>query len=324
MDRDNRWERVQRAWDAVVLGRGTAVQPARQGVEASYAAGVYDEFVVPFACDEAGVVDGDAVVFFNFRPDRARELSRAFTEADFTGFERGRVPQVSFVTMTEYDPELNVQVAFPKENPQNVLADVIAAAGLRQFHTAETEKYAHVTFFINGGVEQPKQGEERVLVASPKVATYDLQPQMSAPEVADGLKAAIESDEADVYVVNFANPDMVGHTGNVEAAVRAVEATDAAVGKVVDAVRAKGGFAIIIADHGNCDCMFKVDEDGQRHPVTSHTTAPVPFIVVADGVEIVPDAHGKLCDVAPSLIDLVGLEKPDCWSGKSLIQHKVS
>ena len=158
MDRDNRWERVQRAWDAVVLGRGTAVQPARQGVEASYAAGVYDEFVVPFACDEAGVVDGDAVVFFNFRPDRARELSRAFTEADFTGFERGRAPQVSFVTMTEYDPELNVQVAFPKENPQNVLADVIAAAGLRQFHTAETEKYAHVTFFINGGVEQPKQG----------------------------------------------------------------------------------------------------------------------------------------------------------------------
>ena len=324
MDRDNRWERVQRAWDAIVLGRGTAVQPARQGVEASYAAGVYDEFVVPFACDEAGVVDGDAVVFFNFRPDRARELSRAFTEADFTGFERGRAPQVNFVTMTEYDPELNVRVAFPKENPQNVLADVVAAAGLRQFHTAETEKYAHVTFFINGGVEQPKQGEERVLVASPKVATYDLQPQMSAPEVADGLKAAIESDKADVYVVNFANPDMVGHTGNVEAAVRAVEATDVAVGKVVDAVRAKGGFAIIIADHGNCDCMFKVDADGQRHPVTSHTTSPVPFIVVADGVEIVPDAHGKLCDVAPSLIDLVGLEKPDCWTGKSLIQHKVS
>ena len=321
MDRDNRWERVQRAWEAIVLGRGTAVQPARKGVEASYKAGVYDEFVVPFACEDTGVVDSDAVVFFNFRPDRARELSRAFTEADFAGFERGRVPQVDFVTMTEYDPNLNARVAFPKENPENVLADVVAAAGLRQLHTAETEKYAHVTFFINGGVEEAKRGEERILVASPKVATYDLQPEMSAPEVSDKLKAAIDADEADVYVVNFANPDMVGHTGNLAAAVQAVEATDEAVGKVVSAIRAKGGVAVIIADHGNCDCMFKVDEEGKRHPVTSHTTAPVPFIVVADGVQIVPDAHGALCDVAPTLIDLVGLEKPDCWTGRSLVKR---
>ena len=324
MDRDNRWDRVKRAWDAIVLGRGTALMPAHQGVQASYDAGTLDEFVVPFACEDTGVVDNDAVVFFNFRPDRARELSRAFTQRDFAGFDRGRTPRVAFVTMTEYDPALDVQVAFPKENPTNVLADVVAAAGLRQLHTAETEKYAHVTFFINGGVEQEKPGEERVLVASPKVATYDLQPEMSAPEVSDKLAAAIRADEADVYVVNFANPDMVGHTGSVPAAIRAVEATDEAVGKVVGAVREKGGFAIIIADHGNCDCMFTVDGEGQRHPVTSHTCAPVPFIVVADGVDVRRDCPGALCDVAPSLIELVGLEKPQSWTGTSLIVRKDS
>ena len=187
MDRDNRWDRVKRAWDAIVLGRGTAVQSPVQGVLASYEAGVTDEFVVPFACEQdGGVSDGDTVVFFNFRPDRARELTRAFVDSAFDGFDRGRSPRVSFVSMTEYDPALDVEVAFPKENPDNVLADVLAAAGLRQLHTAETEKYAHVTFFVNGGVEEPKEGEERVLVPSPKVATYDMQPEMSAPRSPTG------------------------------------------------------------------------------------------------------------------------------------------
>jgi 2,3-bisphosphoglycerate-independent phosphoglycerate mutase len=322
MDRDNRWDRVQRAWEAVVLGRGTELAAPVQGVRASYARGVTDEFVVPFVCDDGGVQDGDAVVFFNFRPDRARELTRAFTDPAFDGFDRGRVPRLSsFVTMTEYDPQLDVQVAFPKAAPQNVLADVLAAQGLRQLHTAETEKYAHVTFFINGGVEKPKEGEERVLVASPKVATYDLQPQMSAPEVADGLVAAIEADEADVYVVNFANPDMVGHTGVLEAAVAAVEATDEAVGRVVDAVRAKGGAALVTADHGNADCMFTVGEDGARSPMTAHTCARVPFVVVADGYRIAEGEPGRLCDVAPTLLDLVGIAKPDEWTGRSLIRR---
>ncbi len=321
MDRDNRWDRVQRAWEAIVLGRGTAeLQPVR-GVQASYDAGVTDEFVVPFVCDPAGVADGDTVVFFNFRPDRARELSRAFTDPAFDGFERGRVPSVAFVTMTEYDPALDAQVAFPKEKPADVLADVLAAHGLRQLHTAETEKYAHVTFFINGGVEEPKEGEERVLVPSPKVATYDLQPEMSAPEVAARLEAAIQADEADVYIVNFANPDMVGHTGVFDAAVKAVEATDAAMGRVVEAVRAKGGVALVTADHGNADCMFTVGEDGARKPVTSHTLARVPFVVVADGVGVRGDVQGRLCDVAPTLLDLVGIEKPASWTGESLVER---
>ena len=322
MDRDNRWDRVKRAWDAIVLGRGTAVQSPVQGVLASYEAGVTDEFVVPFACEQdGGVSDGDTVVFFNFRPDRARELTRAFVDPAFDGFDRGRSPRVSFVSMTEYDPALDVEVAFPKENPDNVLADVLAAAGLRQLHTAETEKYAHVTFFVNGGVEEPKEGEERVLVPSPKVATYDMQPEMSAPEVADRLVGAIEAREADVYIVNFANPDMVGHTGVFDAAVKAVEATDAAVGRVVDAVRAQGGVALVTADHGNADCMFTVDAQGVRHPMTAHTLARVPFVVVADGVGVRDDGAGRLCDVAPTLLDLLGIEKPACWDGESLLEH---
>ena len=319
MDRDNRWERVKRAWDAIVLGRGSAVQAPVQGVQASYDRGVSDEFVVPFPCEETGVADGDAVVFFNFRPDRARELTRAFTDPSFDGFERGRVPRTMFVTMTEYDPSFAVEVAFPKTNPEHVLADVLAEHGLRQLHTAETEKYAHVTFFINGGVESPKTGEERVLVNSPKVATYDLQPEMSAPEVARRLADAIAGDEADVYVVNFANPDMVGHTGVLEAAVKAVEATDAALGEVVGAVRSKGGVALVTADHGNADCMFTVDADGNRKPMTAHTLARVPFIVVADGVKLREGVSGRLCDIAPTLLDLVGIEKPACWTGESLL-----
>lgn len=322
MDRDKRWERVERAWDAIVLGRGSEVLPAVEGIQKSYDNGVTDEFVIPFVCDTRGVQDGDAVVFFNFRPDRARQLTHAFVDATFDGFDRKRVPEVTFVCMTEYDAVLTVPIAFPKTNPKNVLADVIASAGLKQYHTAETEKYAHVTFFFNGGVEQPKEGEQRCLIASPKVATYDLQPQMSAPEVSETLAQAIENDAADIYIVNFANPDMVGHTGVLEAAVKAIEATDAAMGKVVNAIRQKGGVALVTADHGNADCMFTIEADGSRKPMTAHTLARVPFIVVADGVEIDQDAQGRLCDIAPTLLDLVDITQPQDWTGKSLVKWK--
>ena len=213
MDRDKRWDRVQKAWETVAHGACRVEGSAAQLVQDSYDGGVTDEFVVPKALEERGVCEGDSVVFFNFRPDRARELTRAFCDESFEGFDRGEVPKVSFVCLTEYDPDIDAPVAFPKEFPRNVLADVLADAGLRQYHIAETEKYAHVTFFLNGGVEEPKAGERRVLVPSPKVATYDLQPEMSEPEVAQTLADAIDADEADVYIVNFANCDMVGHTG---------------------------------------------------------------------------------------------------------------
>ena len=218
--------------------------------------------------------------------------------------------------LTEYDPEIPAPIAFPKTFPENVLADVLSAAGLRQYHIAETEKYAHVTFFLNGGREEPKAGEQRSLIPSPKVATYDLQPQMSEPEVADTLAAAIDADEADVYIVNFANPDMVGHTGVIPAAVAAVEAVDSGVGKVVDAIRRKGGFAFITADHGNCDKM--IADDGTPH--TAHTTAKVPFIFVdgADTGRALGDGEGALCDIAPTLLDAMGLSAPAEMTGRSL------
>lgn len=314
MDRDNRWERVERAFETVVNAvNRTGASPVR-AMEESYEGGVTDEFVVPVAFQDRGMLDGDAVVFFNFRPDRAREITRALTDADFAGFERSRTPRVHFVCLTEYDPQIRAQVAFAKEFPECVLADVLANAGLSQYHIAETEKYAHVTFFLNGGREQEKAGERRVLIPSPKVATYDLQPEMSEPEVADALVAAIDADEADVYIVNFANCDMVGHTGVIPAAVAAVEAVDEGVGKVLAAIKRKGGVALVTADHGNADKMLA--EDGT--PFTAHTTAPVPLVLVDEsgaGLSLSGE-DGCLADIAPTLLAAMGVG-PSCSSAMS-------
>lgn len=318
MDRDNRWERVERAWDTMVNASNLQELAPVEAMEASYAAGVTDEFVEPVALSSRGMRDGDAVVFFNFRPDRAREITRALTDEEFDGFARSRAPEVSFVCLTEYDPAIDAPVAFAKEFPENVLADVLARAELSQYHIAETEKYAHVTFFLNGGREEEKSGEERKLIASPKVATYDLQPEMSEPEVADSLAAAIRADEADVYIVNFANCDMVGHTGVIPAAVAAVEAVDAGVGKVLDALAEKGGIALVTADHGNADKMLA--EDGTPH--TAHTTAPVPFILVDEsgrGLELSGN-DGCLADIAPTLLAAMGLEVPAEMTGTCLLK----
>jgi len=321
MDRDNRWERVEKAWRAMVLGEGEPVAAASDAVAASYELGVTDEFMMPAVVFDgvrpAGrVSDGDTLVFFNFRPDRAREITRAFVDPDFTGFVRRVWPDIRFVCLTEYDPTIPAPIAYPKDLPCCVLADVIAGAGLRQLHIAETEKYAHVTFFFNGGAEAIKPGEERVLVPSPKVATYDLQPEMSAPEVTTRLVEAIEQGRADFYVVNYANCDMVGHTGVLEAATAAVEAVDAGVGAVVAAIRGKGGSAIITADHGNAEQMRDPSSGGA---FTAHTVNPVPFICVSSEVAAVADG-GILADVAPSVLALMGLPVPSEWTGVSLLR----
>lgn len=318
MDRDNRWERIERAYDVLVNASDADVDPV-EGINAFYEKDPRgDEFVDPFACHNEGIHAGDAVIFFNFRPDRARQMTRAFTDAGFDGFEREKIALSHFVTMTEYDPTFDVEVAFPKTFPENVLADVIAANGLKQLHTAETEKYAHVTFFLNGGIEEPKDGEERVLVSSPKVATYDLKPEMSAPEVTEKLVKAINEDRADFYIVNFANCDMVGHTGVFEAAVNAVEAVDHALSQVIPAIQAKGGFALITADHGNADHMYDV-VDGEKKPFTAHTTNRVPFIIVSDTAKLAGIEDARLSDIAPTMLSMAGLEPSAEMTGRVLV-----
>lgn len=317
MDRDNRWNRIERAWRAIVDAEPCVSSSPAEVMVTSYKAGVTDEFIEPVALTDRGVRDGDVVVFFNFRPDRARELTRAFTDIDFAGFVRARVPQISFTCLTEYDPTIDASVVFAKEFPHQVLADALADAGLSQYHIAETEKYAHVTFFLNGGKEKPKAGERRMLIPSPKVATYDLQPEMSEPEVASTLAGAIDAGEADVYIVNFANCDMVGHTGVIPAAVAAVEAVDAGVSQVLAALERRGGAALLTADHGNADCM--IAQDGT--PFTAHTTALVPFALIdySGKDRDLIGSIGALCDIGPTLLDMIGLNAPVEMTGRSLL-----
>ncbi len=317
MDRDKRWDRVKAFYDALVHARPQSDQTPEAYLEASYADGITDEFVHPVSFVGRHMDSDDVVLFFNFRPDRARQITRALTDKAFDGFDRGEAAFPHFVCLTEYADDIDAPIAFPKTFPEQVLADVVASAGLRQYHIAETEKYAHVTFFLNGGREEPKPDEERCLVPSPKVATYDLQPQMSEPEVAADLADAIDGDDADFYVVNFANCDMVGHTGVVEAAVEAVQAVDAGVGSVLAALKRKGGCALVTADHGNADKM--IADDGQ--PFTAHTTNPVPLILVDFGNRgwTLNRERGALCDIAPTLLEMMGIPIPAAMTGSSLL-----
>ena len=314
MDRDKRWDRPERAYDAMVYGEGIQNPDPVAAIRESYQNGVTDEFVEPVVCDKEGTIsDNDAIIFFNYRPDRAREITRAFVDPAFDGFQREYFP-VTYVCNTEYDATMpNVLVAFPRITIHNGLGEYLSKLGLTQLRIAETEKYAHVTFFFNGGVEAPYPGEDRVLVASPKVATYDLQPEMSAYEVTEKCVERIESGAYDVIILNFANCDMVGHTGNYDAAVKAVETVDECVGKVVDATLKMGGIAMITADHGNAEQMLQ--SDGVS-PMTAHTTNPVPFILCGAGNEL---REGRLADIAPTILDVMGLEKPEEMDGQSLI-----
>lgn len=316
MDRDNRWERVVKAYKAMTDGEGVKFDCACKMMEESYANDVTDEFIVPAVSEKAvPVKDNDSIVFFNFRPDRAREITRAFVDPAFSGFEREQLKGLYYVCMTQYDATMpNVHVAFKPESLENTFGEYISDKGLKQLRIAETEKYAHVTFFFNGGVEKQYPGEDRILVKSPAVATYDLQPEMSAYEVTDKLLAAIDSDKYDAIILNYANCDMVGHTGVFDAAVKAVEAVDTCVGKIVDAVAAKGGVTLITADHGNADKMYEADGS----PFTAHTTNPVPFIVVGYPCEL--REGGRLCDIAPTMLKIMGLEQPKEMTGVSIIK----
>ena len=319
MDRDKRWDRVELAYKALTKGEGNTAVSATEGIQASYDAGKSDEFVVPFTVTENGkplatINDGDSVIFFNFRPDRARQLTRCFVDPDFSGFERknGYFP-VQFVCMAQYDAAMpNVSVAYPPEDLHMTLGEYLSKCGKTQLRIAETQKYAHVTFFFNGGREQTFDGEDRILVKSPDVPTFDLKPEMSAYEVTDKVVEAIDSDKYDVIILNYANCDMVGHTGVFDAAVAAVEAVDTCVGRMVDAIMKKGGIAFITADHGNADKML--EEDGT--PFTAHTTNPVPFIVVGKDCKL--REGGVLADIAPTMLEAMELPQPEEMTGKSL------
>ena len=323
LDRDNRWERVEKAYAAMVYGEGAGFGSAAEIMEASYGEGVTDEFVVPSVVMENGapvgkVKDGDGFIFFNFRSDRAREITRALALPEFNGFKRRMHPQLtSYVCMTLYDDTFGLPVAFPCEEPKNILGEILSQAGLKQLRIAETEKYAHVTFFFNGGSEVPSPGEERCLIPSPKdVPTYDMRPEMSAYLVTEELLKRLDDDIYDVVILNFANADMVGHTGILTAAIKAIEAVDECVGRLVEKVLAKGGRAIITADHGNAETM--ADEDHGPH--TAHTTAPSPFILVDDARKGVRLRPGILADIAPTILEILGIPKPAEMTGNSLIE----
>ena len=318
MDRDKRWDRVQTAFDAIANGEGEKAADPVAAVQKSYDAGVTDEFVVPVVCaGDAQVREGDSIIFFNFRPDRAREITRCFVDPDFTDVERKRgFQKVQFVCTTEYDATMpNVTIAFPHHELRNTFGEYISDLGLTQLRIAETEKYAHVTFFFNGGVEKVFPGEDRALIPSPKVPTYDLKPSMSAVEVTDEAVKRIESGAYDVVILNFANCDMVGHTGVYEAARLAVETVDECVARVVEATTKLGGVALITADHGNAERML---EDDGVTPYTAHTTNPVPFYIVGANVKL---RNGRLADIAPTMLDLMGLKKPEEMDGETLIEN---
>ncbi|NVK75025.1 2,3-bisphosphoglycerate-independent phosphoglycerate mutase [Marinomonas sp. CT5] len=318
MDRDNRWDRVQTAYDAIVLGKGELQSDtAEEAIQAAYDRDENDEFVkATIVGESAPVQDGDAIIFANFRPDRARQLTRAFTDDSFDGFTRAVYPKLaSFVTFTEFASDIKADVAFPPVALTNTLGEVLANNGKKQLRIAETEKYAHVTFFFNGGEEALFDGEERELIPSPNVATYDLKPEMSAPEVTDKLVEVIEAGKYDTIICNFANGDMVGHSGVFDAAVKAVEAVDACLGRIIEALKVNGGQCLITADHGNVEQMLS--EDGSQ-PLTSHTNGPVPLILFSatKGLSL---KEGSLCDLAPTLLDMMDMEKPSEMTGVSLL-----
>ena len=316
MDRDKRWERLAKAYATVAQGDGPKAASATAGIEASYEAGVTDEFVVPFTIEgvDGRISAGDGVIFANFRPDRAREITRAIIDEEFPYFERpASARPVHFACMAQYDVTIAAPVAYPPESIDDTLGQVLAQRGLRQLRIAETEKYAHVTFFFNGGVEEPNQNEERILIPSPKVATYDLQPEMSAEEVTQALLAELDKDKFDVVILNFANPDMVGHTGVLEAAIKAMEKVDNCVGRIVERVLALDGSVCICADHGNLEKM--AESDGE--PNTAHTTNPVPFLLISKEKH---ELHqGILADIAPTMLELLHIPQPKAMTGKSLI-----
>jgi 2,3-bisphosphoglycerate-independent phosphoglycerate mutase len=318
MDRDHRWDRIQLAYDLIASGEaGHHADAPLQALQDAYARGETDEFVKPTVIGQpVSIADGDLIVNMNYRSDRARQITRAFIEDDFDGFERRHRPRLSsFISLTEYSKDFDIPVAYPPERLDNTFGEYIARLGLHQLRIAETEKYAHVTFFFNGGIEKPNEGEDRILVPSPKVATYDLQPEMSAPEVTDRLVEALGSGRYDTVICNYANGDMVGHTGNFDAAVRAIEVLDDCLGRVVDATLAAGGELLITADHGNAEQMLDPAAD---QPHTAHTTNPVPLIYVGSHAESLKE-NGALCDIAPTLLQIMGLPQPAAMTGRSLL-----
>ena len=323
MDRDKRWDRVEKAYNALVKGEGVLAKDPIQAIEESYQQEIFDEFVVPTVITDANdqplakIESGDSVIFFNFRPDRARQLTRAIVDDKFDGFKTDKL-DIDFVCMTEYDDTMpNVKIAFKPEELTNTFGEVVSKLGKKQLRIAETEKYAHVTFFFNGGREEPYPGEDRILVNSPKVATYDLQPEMSAYEVTEKVLEAINSEKYDTIILNFANTDMVGHTGNIDAAIKAVEAVDKCVGEIVEAVQKQNGVLLITADHGNAEQMIDY-QTGE--PLTSHTTNLVPLILV--GMENVELKDGRLCDLTPTMLDIMEEQKPKEMTGESLLIRK--
>jgi len=322
MDRDKRWERVEKAYNAMVCRQGETAPTATAAIEQSYSQGKTDEFVMPTVidgCADCGIKANDGIIFFNFRPDRAREMTHVFVDKDFSGFERckGYFP-LHFATMTQYEENLPVSVAYTPQYLKNTLGEVFEHAGLSQLRIAETEKYAHVTFFFNGGEEKPYIGEERILVASPKVATYDMQPEMSAIEVTDKVVAAIKTGKFDLIILNFANSDMVGHTGKLEAAIKAVSTVDTCVGRVVDAMRNHGGITLITADHGNAETMF---DQATGEAFTAHTTNDVPFILVSEKHRGCILNKGILADISPTILALANMDIPAQMTGKNLLKN---